>query len=155
MPVLVHRLEVTTSTRHLGPEARFDVGRAEEEEAQMDVAALLEKAHDVLNVRQVVGEPYEKNGTTLLPAVSIRGGGGGGSGDAADGAPGGAGGGIGMSARPVGAYVIRDGAVTWLPALDLNRVILGGQIVAITALILARSIVRARTKRALALAKMH
>lgn len=119
----------------------------------MDVVALLEKAHDVLNVRQVIGEPYEKNGTTLLPAVSIRGGGGGGSGEPAAGMAGGSGGGFGMTARPVGAYVIRDGAVTWLPALDLNRAIFGGQIVAITALIVIRAIVRTRAKHALALAK--
>jgi uncharacterized spore protein YtfJ len=118
----------------------------------MDIAALLEKAPEMLNVRQVIGEPYEKNGTTLLPAVSIRGGGGGGGGDAT---AGGIGGGLGLTARPVGAYVIRDGEVTWLPAIDVNRIILGGQIVAVAALIIARSIVRARTKRALALAKMR
>ncbi len=121
----------------------------------MNVAELLEKAHEALNVRQIIGEPYEKNGTTLLPAVSIRGGGGGGGGDATEGAPGGAGGGFGLTARPVGAYVMRDGAVTWLPAIDLTRVIVGGQLVAIAALIVARSIVRTRTARAMALAKMH
>ncbi|MGA8361335.1 MAG: hypothetical protein WB793_06870, partial [Candidatus Dormiibacterota bacterium] len=124
-------------------------------ETDMDIAALLEKAPEMLNVRQVIGEPYEKNGTTLLPAVSIRGGGGGGSGDATAGAAGGIGGGMGLTARPVGAYVIRDGEVTWLPAIDVNRIILGGQIVAVAALIIARSIARARTKRALALAQMR
>ena len=121
----------------------------------MDIAALLEKAPEMLNVRQVIGEPYEKNGTTLLPAVSIRGGGGGGGGDAPPGAAGGVGGGMGLTARPVGAYVIRNGEVTWLPAIDVNRIILGGQIVAVAALIIARSIVRTRTRRALALAKMR
>jgi uncharacterized spore protein YtfJ len=79
----------------------------------MDVATLLEKAHQVLDVRQVIGEPFEKNATTLLPAVNIWGGGGGGGGDTADGIPGGGGGGIGLAARPVGAYVIRDGTATW------------------------------------------
>jgi uncharacterized spore protein YtfJ len=44
----------------------------------MDAVALLEKTREVLNARQVIGEPYEKNGITLLPVVSIRGGGGGG-----------------------------------------------------------------------------
>jgi uncharacterized spore protein YtfJ len=124
-------------------------------ETDMDIAALLEKAPEMLNVRQVIGEPYEKNGTTLLPAVSIRGGGGGGGGDATPGAAGGVGGGMGLTARPVGAYVIRNGEVTWLPAIDVNRIILGGQIVAVAALIIARSIVRTRTRRALALAKMR
>ena len=36
--------------------------------------------------------------------------------------------GFGVSGRPVGAYVIKDGKVSWEPALDLNRIILGGQI---------------------------
>jgi uncharacterized spore protein YtfJ len=119
----------------------------------MDPSALLDKAHDVLNARQVIGEPYEKNGTKLIPVVSIRGGGGGGGGDAGTGTPGSAGGGIGLVARPVGAYVIRGDTVTWLPAIDVNRIILGAQLVSIAAFFMARSIVRARTKRALALAK--
>ncbi|MEV7973129.1 hypothetical protein [Cellulomonas sp. NPDC089187] len=38
-------------------------------------------------------------------------------------------GGFGTHTRPVGVYVIRDGEVSWQPAFDLNRVILGGQIV--------------------------
>jgi uncharacterized spore protein YtfJ len=120
-------------------------------EADMDAAALLDKAHDVLNARQVIGEPYEKNGTTLIPVVSIRGGGGGG--DAGAGTPGGAGGGIGLTARPVGAYVIRGDDVTWLPAIDINRIILGANAVTIAALLVVRSIVRARTRRAVAEAK--
>jgi uncharacterized spore protein YtfJ len=120
-------------------------------EADMDAAALLDKAHDVLNARQVIGEPYEKNGTTLIPVVSIRGGGGGG--DAGTGTPGGAGGGIGLTARPVGAYVIRGDTVTWLPAIDINRIILGANAVTIAALLVVRSIVKARTRRAVAEAK--
>jgi hypothetical protein len=31
-------------------------------------------------------------------------------------------------ARPVGAYVIKDGTVRWEPAVDVNRIVLGGQI---------------------------
>src|SRR5207247_246861 len=112
----------------------------------MDATALLEKAHEVLNARQVIGEPYEGNGTMLLPVVSIRGGGGGGGGDAGNGAPSGAGGGIGLMARPVGAYVMRGDKVTWLPAVDVNRVILGAQVVAVVAFVVARSVIRARTK---------
>jgi uncharacterized spore protein YtfJ len=67
----------------------------------MDAVALLEKTREVLSARQVIGEPYEKNGITLLPVFSIRGGGGGGGGEAADGAPSGGGGGIGVMARPL------------------------------------------------------
>lgn len=36
---------------------------------------------------------------------------------------------FGTHTRPLGVYVVRDGEVSWQPALDLNRVILGGQIV--------------------------
>lgn len=38
-------------------------------------------------------------------------------------------GGFATHTRPLGVYVVRDGEVSWQPALDLNRVILGGQIV--------------------------
>ncbi len=68
---------------------------------------------------------------------------GGGSGDQPDGTTGG-GGGFGVPARPVGAYVIRGEQVDWEPALDLNRVILGGQVVAVLALLVLRSIRRSR-----------
>ena len=33
------------------------------------------------------------------------------------------GGGIGLIARPAGAYVIKDGVVQWQPAFDLNRTV--------------------------------
>ena len=46
--------------------------------------------------------------------------------------------------RPVEAYVIRSDEVYWESALDLNRVILGRQIVALLALLVLRSIRRAR-----------
>jgi len=51
-----------------------------------------------------------------------------------------------MSARPVGAYLIRGDEVSWRPAVDLNRIILGSQIVAIVALLTIRAIVKARAK---------
>jgi hypothetical protein len=51
-----------------------------------------------------------------------------------------------MTARPVGAFVIRGDEMIWRPAVDVNRIILGGQIVAIAALLTIRSIVKARAK---------
>ncbi|WP_454049054.1 hypothetical protein [Cellulomonas sp. Marseille-Q8402] len=40
--------------------------------------------------------------------------------------------------KPIGVYVISDDGVRWQPALDLNRVILGGQVVgAVTASVVA------------------
>jgi hypothetical protein len=55
--------------------------------------------------------------------------------------------GFGVSSRPVGAFVIKGSDVSWQPALDLNRIILMGQVVAIVALLTARAIVKAATKR--------
>jgi hypothetical protein len=35
----------------------------------------------------------------------------------------GEGGGFGVSARPAGAYVIKDGRVRWWPTVDVNRLV--------------------------------
>jgi uncharacterized spore protein YtfJ len=109
----------------------------------MDVKETIQAARDSLTVRRVYGEPYERNGVTVIPAASVQGGGGGGSGDQPDGKTGG-GGGFGLRARPVGAYVIRGEQVRWEPAFDLNRAILGGQLVALVGLLVLRSIQRRR-----------
>ena len=44
-------------------------------------------------------------------------------------------------------YVIKGGDVSWSPAVDVNRIILGGPIVAIVAPLTARAIVKARGRR--------
>ena len=54
---------------------------------------------------------------------------------------------LALAARPVGAFVIKDGDVRWRPAIDLNRVILVGQVVAIVALLTLRSVVKTLAKR--------
>ena len=109
----------------------------------MDMKETIEAARDSLTARRVYGEPYERNGVTVIPAASVQGGGGGGSGDQPDGKTGG-GGGFGLRAKPVGAYVIRGEEVRWEPALDLNRAILGGQLLALVGLLVLRSIRRRR-----------
>ena len=43
--------------------------------------------------------------------------------------------------------MIKDGEATWKPALDLNRTILVGQLIAIVALLVTRSVVKALAKR--------
>ena len=106
--------------------------------------AFIERARDVLTVRRVFGDPIERDGVTVIPAAKVRGGGGGGSGSGPNGE---GGGGFGVSASPAGAYVIKGGSVRWEPALDLSRTIFMGQIVAIVALLTARSIVKAVMKR--------
>jgi uncharacterized spore protein YtfJ len=110
------------------------------------VDEMLAGARDALTVSRVFGEPYERNGVALIPAAAVRGGGGGGEGEGGDGT--GAGGGFGMSARPVGAYQIKGDQVTWVPAADTTRVIILAQVVGIVALLVIRSIVRTRRKRA-------
>jgi hypothetical protein len=95
---------------------------------------MIEGVRDMVTVKRVYGEPYEKNGLTVIPAAAVRGGGGGGEGQrSAD--ESGSGGGFGVMARPMGAWVIRDGEVSWKPAVDANRIILGGQVVGVFALL--------------------
>jgi uncharacterized spore protein YtfJ len=115
----------------------------------VDVQEIISQARDVLTVRRVFGEPYEKNGVTVIPAAVVRGGAGGGSGEgqAPEGGGQGSGSGFGVAAKPSGAYVIRGDRVQWQPALDINRVILGGQIVAIFALLTVRAIAQIRAER--------
>jgi uncharacterized spore protein YtfJ len=96
-------------------------------------------------------EPIRQDGLTVIPAASVGGGGGGGggSGGPADQRLGqGEGGGFGLKAKPAGAFVIKQGKVHWQPAIDVNRVILGGQIVAVTALLVARAIILGRARLA-------
>jgi uncharacterized spore protein YtfJ len=109
----------------------------------MDVQETIDAGRDSITVRRVYGEPFERNGVSVIPAASVMGGAGGGSGDQPDGQTGG-GAGFGLRARPVGAYVIRGEDVRWEPAFDLNRAILGGQAIALVALIVLRSIRRRR-----------
>jgi uncharacterized spore protein YtfJ len=111
----------------------------------MDVKDATEGIRDALNVHRVFGEPYEKNGVTVIPAAKFQGGGGGGGGEGPDKSKG-FGSGFGLNARPAGAYVIKEGAVSWQPALDLNRIILMGQIMGIVALLTLRAAVKARAK---------
>jgi uncharacterized spore protein YtfJ len=112
----------------------------------MDVQDVIAQARDTLTVKRVFGEPYEKDGVTVIPAARVRGGAGGGSGEDPDSRGRGSGSGFGLTARPVGAFVIRDGDLSWRPAVDVNRIILGGQVVLVVALLTVRAIVKARSK---------
>jgi uncharacterized spore protein YtfJ len=113
----------------------------------IDIGKTIEDAKDAITVRRVFGEPYVKNGVTLIPAARVQGGAGGGSGEGPDGEGRGGGAGFGLSAAPVGAYVIKGDEVSWRPSVDVNRVILGAQLVTLVALLVARSIVRSRPSR--------
>jgi uncharacterized spore protein YtfJ len=115
-------------------------------DAKTEVMETIEKAKDVMTVRRVFGEPVEKDGLIVIPAARVQGGAGGGVGEGPNGEGSGGGSGFGMTARPVGAFVIRDDDVQWRPAVDVNKVILGGQLVAIAGLLLAGAVIRARTR---------
>ncbi len=108
---------------------------------------ILTRARDAMHVRTVYGEPIEREGIIVIPAAKIRGGGGGGSGRSGEDEAG-WGGGFGLTASPAGAFIIRGGVVRWRPALDVNRIVLGSQIVGIIALLVVRSIVTSRAKAA-------
>jgi uncharacterized spore protein YtfJ len=107
----------------------------------MNALDAVNQAKDVITVRRVYGDPYQEDGVTIIPAANVMGGGGGGGDTAGNG-----GAGFGVRARPAGAWVIRGGEATWRPALDLNRTILVGQIIAIIALLVTRSVVKTLAK---------
>ena len=102
----------------------------------MDLQNVLVGAQEALTVRRVFGDPITLGDTTLVPTAVVGGGGGGGG---ANGAQGGAG--FGMRGRPSGVFVVRNGEVCWKPAVDVNRIVLGGQLVAIAAFLFATSLV--------------
>ncbi len=112
----------------------------------MEVQEVIAQARDAITVKRVFGEPYEKNGVTVIPAARVQGGAGGGGGEGPEGQGKGSGTGFGLSARPVGAFLIRGDEVSWRLAVDINRIVLGGQVVAIVALLTIRAIVKARAK---------
>lgn len=86
----------------------------------MKLSELLSTAGDSITVRRVFTDPYEKDGVTIIAGATVAGGGGGGGGHDDKGQEG-EGGGFGVNARPAGAFVIKDGKVTWRPAVDVNQ----------------------------------
>ena len=84
-----------------------------------NVDEILEGARDAMTVGRVYGDPIEQDGITVIPAAVVGGGGGGGGDDTQNG-----GAGFGLKARPVGAYVICGKDVTWVPAVDVTRIVL-------------------------------
>jgi uncharacterized spore protein YtfJ len=85
----------------------------------MNPESLLQGARDAVSVRRVFGDPVEQDGVTLIPVARVMGGGGGGGDNDDNG-----GGGFGINARPAGVYVIKEGQVSWRPAIDPIRVAL-------------------------------
>jgi len=114
----------------------------------MNVDEMLTGARDTMTVKRVYGDPIERDGIMVIPAAKVAGGGGGG-GDSENNA----GGGFGVTAKPAGAWIIRDGNVEWQPAVDATRIATLGMLVAIIFLWTVRSIANGRTKARMAAAK--
>src|SRR5512143_2659570 len=116
---------------------RDDVRDRRNEMEHSGVAGALSKldaVRDVLTVKRVFGEAYESHGLTVIPVAAVRGGGGGGGGED-ERQQVGAGAGVGVVARPVGVFVVDGQTVRWEPAVDVTRIVLGGQLVAVAALL--------------------
>ncbi len=99
----------------------------------------LDAVKDIMTVKRVFGDAYQADGTTIIPVAAIRGGGGGGGGEGvtpeAQGTGSGGGLGFGVNLRPVGVFVVKEGAVSWSPSVDVMRMVLGGQLVAFAAIL--------------------
>ena len=127
----------------------------------MDVHEVLNQARDAMTVKRVFGDPYEKDGVTVIPVANVMGGAGAGGGSGAGAQPASAGAeaipesagesgygmGYGLRATPAGVYVIKDGDVEWKPAMDVNSLTLQRAGIAIAALFVLRSIIRTLAKR--------
>ncbi len=82
----------------------------------MNATDVVTKVRDAMTVRTAIGEPVVQD----------------------------TGGGFGMTSTPIGAFVIKDGDVSWRPAIDINKIVLGSQIVAVVALLTLRAILKSR-----------
>ncbi len=111
----------------------------------MKVTEVLAAATDSMKATRAYAEPVERDGTTVIPAATVSGGSGGGEGSDNEGQQG-SGGGFGLGAKPVGAFVIKDGQVNWQPAVDVNRLMLIIGIVAVTALLVGARIAKLFTE---------
>jgi uncharacterized spore protein YtfJ len=105
----------------------------------MNAKDLLNKVGSNLSVGRSFGTAYEKDGLLIIPVAFVAGGGGGGEGpteatppnDTDDDetigeSPTGSGAGFGGVVFPVGAYVVRDDDVRWVPAVNVTLLALVG-----------------------------
>ncbi len=127
----------------------------------MDVSEVMNHARDAMTVKRVFGDPYEKDGVTVLPVANVMGGAGAGGGTGIEAKPATADGethpegtkdsgygmGYGLRASPAGVYVIKGGEVEWKPALDVYRLTAQRAIVAVVGLLVLRSIVKTLVRR--------
>src|SRR4029078_2027311 len=87
-------------------------------ELGMELPEVLGRAAEAAQVRRVFGEPIERDGVTVIPSASVRGGAGGGGGRGRspkqeEGDNEGAGGGYGFMAHPAGELGMRGDPGEW------------------------------------------
>ena len=87
---------------------------------------LVERMQERFSAQIVYGDPIEKDGTVLLPAAWVAGGGGFGSDTREESGSRGEGGGFGLFARPSGSWVVTSDGARWVPAIDLTAIVLAG-----------------------------
>ena len=108
----------------------------------MDVEKLMSTITGDLTPKRVFGEPIERDGVVLVPVASVRGGAGAGSGGR-EGEEG-TGGGGGVAAKGLGVFVVKEGNVSWQPAVDVAKLAIAGQVFALAFMLVLRSILRRR-----------
>jgi len=118
---------------------------ADTEGREMTLDEIMDRAKDTISVRRVFGEPVERDGLTLIPAAVVMGGAGGGQGPGAGGAMG-EGGGLGMIGRPIGAFVIKDGVLSWRPVVDVQLMVGIAAAVTVVCLLSRSRLGRARAR---------
>jgi len=94
----------------------------------MDTPDALPQFSSAFAAKRVYSEPYTVDGTTVITAAAISGGAGMRQSASSDDAAGKRAG-MGGAARPVGAYVLREGRVMWKPAIDVERVLARGLLI--------------------------
>jgi uncharacterized spore protein YtfJ len=103
----------------------------------MNVNEIVATAKDTISVKRVFGEPSTHDGVTVIPVAAVSGGVGAGAGTDEHGRDG-EGSGFGLTGRPVGALVIKNGEVTWRPVVDPARILTTAAVVAVVYLLTRR-----------------
>ena len=120
----------------------------------MTTNEILDHSTRVFGPERVYGEPHVVDDITVIPAAIVRGGGGAGHG-ARPGGETGDGGGFGVAARPAGALVIDGDTVRWKVPFDLNKAILGGQLVGVAFFLFSWLTERSKARAAIKIARLE
>ena len=94
----------------------------------MNVTEIL-LTREAITVKRVYGEPIEREGLHHRTKVDVRGG------VAAAAIPRTTAAAAGLTARPVGVCIVKDGQVEWEPASDASRIAIMGMVTSIVALL--------------------